>query len=171
MSKKKNTVEGVLVIGDLSIPATVKVSVDLDLTDAGILLSGVVSDQTEPATEEDRDEDTTVPGVQENTEAPAPVETVSRVDKVGRAIDGLRAIGQYNAPREVVDKFPAGYTFQQADAARTRILNTVASNLSEGAIDQYGNLDAFKRAVNANYGGDAAVAEYIHQVLVEAVNS
>lgn len=180
MSKKKNTIHGVLVIGEMSIPATVKVAVDLDLRQAGFLVGNVTdAEPTEPVDEEsvapeqteafDLDEpEAATPAEAAPTEAP----TVSRVDKVRRAIDRLRSIGQYDAPRSVVDKFPAGYSFQQADSARTRILDRVAANLTEANIDAYvGNPQGFYSQVSAQYGGDQAVAEYIHSVLAEAANS
>lgn len=175
MGKKKNVVEGLLLIGDFSIPATVTVDVELDVSGAGLI--DVLFSQSEDAPEPDQsdvpEEDTAETIVVDETAATAaPVASVSRVDAVRRAIRGVREIGEHNAPMGVVSQFPAGYTYRQADEARTRILRVVEANLSEQAINQFaGDLNGFLHHVNATYGGDKVVAEFIHGRLVEAAHS
>lgn len=56
--KKKNTVEALLVVGGITIPATLKVDVSLDLTDAGLMDVVMASaDPAEVPTDEDWAED------------------------------------------------------------------------------------------------------------------
>lgn len=166
---KKNKVEGLLLIGDFTIPATITIDVELDVQGAGLIdvLFSHAEDAPEPEVPEEDAAETVVVDETAQSEAPA-----DRVAKVRAAIREVYHIHEGNVPADVRNQLPGGYTLAQASDARARILRTVEGNLTEENIGQFAdNIDAFLRQVNATWGGDKVVAEFIHSRLSAAARS